>query len=124
MPCPCVCVCVWWGGERERTWCFGDIPATTSSSYTFSSSLLLLRCDVQAIEMLDEWTPIDTADALELLSKNYTADGVRQYAVRQVSMVCVCLCVCARAVCAGERVYACVYMFVLYMYVRICVSVG
>ncbi len=38
----------------------------------------------QAIEMLDEWTPIDTADALELLSKNYSADGVRQYAVRQV----------------------------------------
>jgi len=36
------------------------------------------------LELLDEWTPIDIADALELLSGYFTNEDVRVYAVKQL----------------------------------------
>ncbi len=38
----------------------------------------------EALELLNEWGPIPTADALELLSAAFAHEGVREYAVRQL----------------------------------------
>lgn len=38
----------------------------------------------QALELLNEWGPIPTADALELLSSSFPYEGVRAYAVKQL----------------------------------------
>lgn len=38
----------------------------------------------QAVQLMKEWTPIDIADALELLSKFFTNTSVRSYAVTQL----------------------------------------
>ena len=37
-----------------------------------------------ALELFDQWAPIDVADALELLSAHFTNPGVRSYAVKQI----------------------------------------
>jgi phosphatidylinositol 3-kinase len=39
----------------------------------------------QALSLLDEWKPIDIDDALELLSRMFPNDGIRQYAVRRLA---------------------------------------
>ena len=39
----------------------------------------------QALELIEMWTPIDIADALELLSFLYSNPGLRSYGVKQLS---------------------------------------
>ena len=38
----------------------------------------------QAIDLINKWEPIDTADALELLTPLFTNKAVRQYAVSRL----------------------------------------
>lgn len=38
----------------------------------------------QALGMLENWTPMDVEDALELLSPNFTHAGVRRYAISRL----------------------------------------
>ena len=38
----------------------------------------------QALEMLHKWSPMDTADALELLCPAFTHPAVRKYAVTRL----------------------------------------
>lgn len=42
----------------------------------------------QAIELLNQWAPMDVEDALELLSPNFTHSVVRKYAVTRLRQAC------------------------------------
>lgn len=42
----------------------------------------------QAIELLNQWAPMDVEDALELLSPNFTHPVVRKYAITRLKQAC------------------------------------
>lgn len=63
-----------------------------TSLYFFQALTKFLKCvnwklngEVrQALDMLQQWTPMDVEDALELLSSNFTHPAVRRYAVTRL----------------------------------------
>jgi phosphatidylinositol 3-kinase len=63
-----------------------------ASLYLFQALTKFLKCvnwklngEVrQALDMLQQWTPMDVEDALELLSSNFTHPAVRRYAVTRL----------------------------------------
>lgn len=86
----------------EKEWYFNHI---FGSLYFFKALTKFLKCvnwrlsgEVrQALDMLQQWSPMDVEDALELLSSNFTHPAVRRYAVsrlRQAPDEVVCLCNC------------------------------
>lgn len=91
------------GEEQDALWKFRfylsnqkkvKISLSHDNSFHFSQQALtkFLKCvkwstkeeSEQAIELVQQWAPMDVEDALELLSRNFTHPTVRQYAVTRL----------------------------------------